>query len=190
MCFVRLLVYWYTQQSMQIRWGRCYSSLFLVTNDVSQGSILSPYFFAVYIDDLSKELNKIKVGCFVGKSLVNYLLFADDLCCFCPSIHGLQRIIDVCHSYASSHIIFNCQKTLGLSSASSNFKLNIKPNVVLGDFNIRFVNEIKYLVVFLNSKLRDDEDINRQVCYLYGTVNTRVSQKIMSPSLSWPYLLQ
>ena len=43
------------------------------------------------------------------------------------------------------------------------------PNVVLGDFKIRFVNEIKYLVVFLNSKLRDDEDINRQVRYLYGT---------------------
>ena len=44
-----------------------------------------------------------KIGCFVGKSLVNHLLFADDLCCFCPSIYGLQRIIDVCHSYASSH---------------------------------------------------------------------------------------
>ena len=44
MCFVRLLVYWYTQQSMQIRWGRCYSSLFSVTNGVRQGSILSPYF--------------------------------------------------------------------------------------------------------------------------------------------------
>ena len=44
MCFVRLLVNWYTQQSMQIRWGRCYSSLFSVTNGVRQGSILSPYF--------------------------------------------------------------------------------------------------------------------------------------------------
>ena len=55
-------------------------------------------------------------------------------------------IIDVCHSYASSHnIIFNCQKILGLSFVSSNFKLNIKPNVVLGDFKIQFVNEIKYL---------------------------------------------
>ena len=74
--------------------------------------------------------------------------------------------------YASSHnIIFNCQKTLGLSFTSSNFELNIKPNVVLGDFKIRFVNEIKYLGVFLNSKLRDDEDTNRQVCYLYGTAN-------------------
>ena len=94
----------------------------------------------------------MKVGCFVGKSLVNHLLFADDLCCFCPSIHGLQRIIDVYQSYASSHnIIFNCQKTLSLSFASSNFKLNIKPNVVLGDFKIRFVNEIKYLGYFLTS---------------------------------------
>ena len=65
------------------------------------------------IDDLSKELNKMKVGCFVGKSLINHLLFADDLCCFFPSIHGLQRIIDVCHLYAFSYnIIFNCQKTL------------------------------------------------------------------------------
>ena len=78
----------------------------------------------------------------------------------------------MCHSYASSHnIIFNCQKTLGLSFASSNFKLNIKPNVVLGDFKIRFVNKIKYLGVFFNSKLCDDEDINRHVRYLYGTAN-------------------
>ena len=48
------------------------------------------------------------------------------MCCFCPSIHGLQCIIDVCHSYAFSHnIIFNCQKTKGLSFAYSNFKLNL-----------------------------------------------------------------
>ena len=43
--------------------------------------------------------------------------------------------------------------------------------MVLGDFKIRFVNEIKYLGVFLNFKSRDDEDINRQVCYLYVTAN-------------------
>ena len=43
--------------------------------------------------------------------------------------------------------------------------------MVLGDFKIRFVNEIKYLGVFLNSKFCDDEDINRQVRYLYGTAN-------------------
>ena len=43
--------------------------------------------------------------------------------------------------------------------------------MVFHDFKIRFVNEIKYLGVFLNSKLHDDEDINKQVHYLYGTAN-------------------
>ena len=105
----------------------------------------------------------MKVGCFVGKSIINHLLFADDFCYFCLSIHGLQPIIDICHSY-------NFQKTLDLSFESSNFKLNIKPNVVLGNFKIQFVNE-QYHKVFLNSKLRDDIDVNKQVCYLYGTVN-------------------
>ena len=94
------------------------------------------------------------------------------MCCFCPSIHDLQRIFDMCHSYASFHnIIFNGHKTLDLSFAFSNFKLKIKPNVVLGNFKIRFVNEIKYLGVFVNSKLRGDEDINRQARYLHGTAN-------------------
>ena len=74
MWFVRLFVYWYTQQNMQIRWGRCYSSLFSITYGVRQDSILSPYFFAVYIDDIPKELIKIKVGCFVGKSTYFFIL--------------------------------------------------------------------------------------------------------------------
>ena len=32
-----------------------------------------------------------------------------------------------------------------MENSGSNFKLNIEPNVVFGDFKIRFVNEIKYL---------------------------------------------
>ena len=94
MCFVLLLVYWYTHKVCKLDGVDVILRYFgIITNGFRQGSILSPYFFAVYIDDLSKELNKIKVRCFVGKSLVNHLLFANDLCYFCPSIHGLQRII-------------------------------------------------------------------------------------------------
>ena len=67
----------------------------MVASGVRQGSILSSYFFAVYINDLSKELIKIKVGCFGDKCIINHLLFADDLRYFCPSIHDLQPIVDV-----------------------------------------------------------------------------------------------
>jgi len=51
--------------------------------------------FAVYLDDLSNELNNIKAGCCIGEVLLNHLMFADDICVFCPSVRWLQRILDV-----------------------------------------------------------------------------------------------
>ena len=36
--------------------------------------------FAVYLDDLSLELNNIKGGCYIGKVLLNHLMFVDDIC--------------------------------------------------------------------------------------------------------------
>ena len=69
--FVRLLQYWYTYQTMQVKWGSSFSKSFLVTNGVRQG-VLSPYLFAIYIDDLSVKLNKLRAGCCVGNSLINH----------------------------------------------------------------------------------------------------------------------
>ena len=63
MCFVQLLKHWYKEQMMQIKWGKHLSEPFLVTNGVRQMGVLSPYLFAVYLDDPSIELNNIKAGC-------------------------------------------------------------------------------------------------------------------------------
>jgi len=45
------------------------SEPFRVTNVVRQGGVLSPYLFAVYLDDLSLELSNIKAGCYIGEVL-------------------------------------------------------------------------------------------------------------------------
>ena len=60
-----------------------------VTNQVRQGGVLSPYLFAVYLDDLFLELNKIKPGCYMVEILLNDVMFADDICVFWPSVRGL-----------------------------------------------------------------------------------------------------
>ena len=79
LCVVRILIFWYTSQTMYVRWNNVISSGFGVSNGVRQGGILSPYLFCVYMDDLSIKLNDIKVGCTIGTTLINHLMYADDL---------------------------------------------------------------------------------------------------------------
>jgi len=100
MSFVRLLKHWYKEQKMQIKWGKQFSEAFHVSNGVRQGGVLSPYLFAVYLDDLSTEINNIKAGCYIGEVLLNHLIFADNICVLCPSVRLLQRILDVCQASA------------------------------------------------------------------------------------------
>ena len=91
MCIVRLLLSWYRQQTMQVKWGANYSSPFTVTTGVRQGGVLSPYLFAVYLDELSIQLGLARVGCTVGNMVVNHLMFADDIwlyVCSAPVLVG------------------------------------------------------------------------------------------------------
>ena len=50
---IKLLVFWYSQQQMNIRWGSTVSSSFHVTNGVKQGDIISLVLLNVFMDDLS-----------------------------------------------------------------------------------------------------------------------------------------
>jgi len=53
-----------------------------VTNKVRKRGVLSPYLFAVYLDDIFLELSNIKAGCYMVEILLNDLMFADDICVF------------------------------------------------------------------------------------------------------------
>ena len=73
MYIIRILIFWYTSQTMYVRWNNTMSTGFNVSNGVRQGGILSPYLFCIYVDELNKMLNNVHVGCFVGTMLVNHL---------------------------------------------------------------------------------------------------------------------
>ena len=65
MYIIRILICWYTSQIMYVRWNNTMSTGFNVSNGVRQGGILFPYLFCIYVDELSKMLNNVHVGCFV-----------------------------------------------------------------------------------------------------------------------------
>ena len=99
------------------------SDSFSITNWVRQGGIISPYLFCVYMDALSKKLNIVNAGCFIGTELINNLMYADDLVILAPSHVGLSMLLSVCTDYnglehdikfnsAKSNIMIFCCKKL------------------------------------------------------------------------------
>jgi len=51
----------------------------LAKNGVKQGRVLSPVLFCVYIDGLLVALSRSNVGCYIGRSYVGSLAYADDV---------------------------------------------------------------------------------------------------------------
>ena len=121
--------------------------------------------------------NRIEMGCYIGNRKVNLLMFADNLCCFAPSIHGLRKLVRICEKYALGHVInFNPDKTVGMYFPSPLLKLTIQPTVSINGSSIKFVSDTKYLGVYLNQRAEDDKDILRQVRYLYCAANSARSK--------------
>ena len=92
---VRLLIFWYAHQTMCVRWGSSVSSKFAVSNGVRQGGILSPFLFNIYMDDLSVNLKECPTGCIAGGTIVNHLMYADDIVLLSPSATGLSLLLHV-----------------------------------------------------------------------------------------------
>ena len=172
---IRIIFIWYTHQTFIVRWGSTLSQGFNVSNGVRQGGIIFPYFFILYINDLSLHLTKSAVGCYINDTCVNHLIYADDAVLIAPSPAALQKLIFVCQNFALNHdISFNVKKTVCSCFKPKSLKVIYVPPFFLDGKCLNFVSCQKYLGVFLCENFTDDKDIMRQTRYIYARGNSLI----------------
>ena len=169
---IRILAYWYANQSMQVRWGNAVSAPLSVSNGVRQGGLLSPALFNLYMNDLSVQLNNCKTGCKIGNTVINHLMYADDLAVLSPSSAGFQQLLDVCTEYGVTFDVkYNAKKSVVLTCRTKEDKNLSFPAFCLAGQVLPVCSKAKYLGHVINDQLTDDDDLYRQRRTLYAQAN-------------------
>ena len=107
---IRFLIDSYTRQVSYIKWNSAKSSPIPMFNGVKQGGVLSPVLFCIYMDELIKRLKDSGIGCYIGTQFLGAFGYADDLKVLCPSIGGLQKMINICENFGVEYDVnFNAK---------------------------------------------------------------------------------
>jgi len=77
-----------------VKWNNCWSDEFIVNFGVRQGSVLSPFMFAVYIDGIANVSN--------FRSNLFIVLYADDIAVVAPTVGRLQSLFNSCQKVLDS----------------------------------------------------------------------------------------
>ena len=138
-----LIVYWHLNMTCRVKWGAFLSDSFPVPLGTKQGGVMSPRFFALYVDGMLKILRSSGVGCHLLKLFVGAFLFADDLALVAPSRSALQKLMDLCNSYCEKFCLsFNTKKSGIMIFGKTDYQ--IAP-LILNGGKLAFVHEWKYL---------------------------------------------
>ena len=131
-----------------VRWGSAMSQVFKVTAGVRQGGILSPFLFAIYIDDMVNELKQSKLGCCVNKQYLGVFLYADDILLISQSVTCMQEMLNLCFAIATKlDMRFNSKKSVVLR-IGKRYKKSCDM-LQIGGEKLNFVTELRYLGVYL-----------------------------------------
>jgi len=146
---------------------------------------VSPALFNLYMDNLSKQLGIWKTGCVIGNTLLNHLMYTDDLVVMSPSTVGFQQLLDIGFKYGGQFDVqYNARKSVVLVCRTKEDQKQHFPMFHLSGQCICVSNCAKYLGHIITDKMEDDADRNRQRRMLYVQANMLLLKKPRSSSAS------
>jgi hypothetical protein len=132
---------------------------FRVQCGLTQGCLLSPFLFNMYINELCMELKALNNGIDINGESINSLLYADDLVLMAQNENDLQEMLNTlecCCTKWKMNINYDKSKVMHIRPQSversrANFNCGCKP--------ISFIDRYKYLGLIFNEYLDMSETV-------------------------------
>ena len=181
----RLLYNWYKSMRATVLLNGEYSELFSVTKGTRQGSMLSPYLFNIFIDELMGNLESCPYGIRIGSLGLNTAGYADDITLIAGTVTDLQQLVNICYHYSCKwRFMFGpskskCIKMHKRISASTELL-----DIWLGSNKLEFVNNVEILGRVFSNNLSSQDHIDirirnsRRAMYSIGLNNQALSPSV------------
>ena len=108
----------------------------------------------------------------MGGTIINHMLYADDICIVSLSSSGLQQLLNICHDYCELHdLTFNAETSMCMY-----FNIDINthcglPVIYLGNCVCQFVKEVKYLGIMIHSSMKTTIGVASMPCQQFQKVD-------------------
>ena len=124
-----------------------------VRQGVKQGCKLSPTLFALYINDLAREIKTLNLGVDIDDLQLSILLYADDISLIAPDASSLQKMLNkLCEWCSKWRLTINSEKTkiihfrpVTLPQCNDNFSC--------GNSEVEITDKYKYLGFWFQENL-------------------------------------
>ena len=110
-------------------------------------------------------LKRAHIGCHINNNIIfaGALSYADDITLLCPSICGINNMIDICCEYSKEYDIkFNPTKTVCIKYGD---KVQLHEHVVMNGNTIEWADNVRHLGNFVDVALSDSVDCK---CLLFN----------------------
>ena len=181
-----LFEHWFDNCYTCVKWFTVYSLFFKLETGIRQGGVLSPQFFALYIDDIIHVVSSQGVGCFMHHACLSIILYADDILLLTPSVWALQKLLSICEY--ELHLLgmsLNVNKTVCMR-IGPHFQNKCVNIVTASGRKLEWVDELRYLGVFLvsSSKFKCTFSYAKRSFYrcfnaVYGRIGRAASEEVI-----------
>ncbi len=171
---LRLIIDMYTRQKSRTTWNNVYSEYFDSVNGVRQGGVVSPIMFTIYMDELIIRLEKSGYGCFIGHEFYGCLGYADDFVILCPSVKGLQKMVDLCAEFGVEYSVsYNAIKTICMCFEAKLIRgtHNHKYKLLLNGTTLEWADCVKHLGNYIRKDLSEMDEIRHKQGDFIGRFN-------------------